>query len=221
MRFLEDNYRLLGLHPGAGPARVRRAFRKAAGKCHPDLALVSGSDEFIRLRKAFKLAMGYEEGRSGNPHQENQNRGSGEGGNKDDCLGCRKPGTKDRDIVLTLDLNQDEACQGLETVLSFQRRVPCLECLAGCPGCRGRGWVLVQKKGPAEQELVRERCPLCRGLTPLSCPACGGKSYLETEAKAHILIPMDVAHGQILVMPGMGHRTSAGAGDLVLSVLLD
>lgn len=218
MKLIKDSYGLLGVQPGVGTGPLRRAFRRAAAKCHPDLAPVSSSEEFIRLRKAFNLALGYEQGnREGSAPKKGQDAepekedGAGNGGKGDPAF---------PDLVLTLELSPSEALLGLETVVSYNRQVPCRSCRAGCPGCRGASWIMAQGSGPAKGFLVRRVCPVCRGRAAPSCPACLGSGRVEEQAQAHLLVPARANGSEILVIPGLGHQTLTRTGDLILQVAL-
>ncbi len=215
MKFLDDSYRLLGLHPGVGTDRVRRAFRRAAQKCHPDLAVATGSDEFIKLRRAFRLALGYEEGRAKGSSTGDRDKKETE----EERAGS--VGSGELDLRLILKLDRAEAARGLETVIIFQRRVPCPSCRGCCPGCGGIGWVMAQGNGSQGDRLVRRPCPLCRGRSPYHCPDCRGKGHLEEEAEERILIPPGLDGTELLVMPEMGHVSPAGAGNLILNVVVE
>ena len=214
MKLIKDSYGLLGVHPGVGPGLVRRAFRRAAAECHPDLSSVSGSEEFIRLRKAFKLALGYEQGRQESGRRKRE-KGPKPGEEPGIGLEPAYP-----DLVLTLNLTPAEARKGLMTVVAYKREIPCRICRAGCPGCRGAGFVMTQGAGPGKGFLVRRVCPLCQGRSAPSCPLCAGLGRVEEEARAHLLVPAQTDGSELLVIPGMGHQTPARTGDLILDIAI-
>ncbi|MBW1712139.1 MAG: hypothetical protein JRJ59_03225, partial [Deltaproteobacteria bacterium] len=171
---------------------------------------VSDSQEFIELRRAFKLALGYEQCR--------EESGSG---NETPGILLKKRTGQDRsrsrqelDVELALRLSPVEARRGLETVVRYRRLKPCPHCRARCPTCRGLVWLMVQEA----RGLVRRACPTCRAVWSKTCPACAGQGRLEEESEAHVLIPANVQHHQLLILPGRGHRSESEAGHLILRI---
>jgi len=52
---LNDAWAVLELEPGASPAAVRRAYRRLAGRHHPDRG--GDAEQFRRVREAYELLM--------------------------------------------------------------------------------------------------------------------------------------------------------------------
>ena len=127
---------LLGLRPGAGAGEVRRAYRRLALQCHPDLHPGSPSLalRFQELSEACRLLLG---------------AGTGE------PLAAAPQGlpARGRDLHYRLRLDFLQAARGGEFPVRFTRMRPCPACAgAGCGDCKGRGEVV-------ERAMARVRVP--------------------------------------------------------------
>lgn len=200
-----DCYRLLGLRPGVGEQAVRLAFLKLAAETSPDKGGPSDVERFVRLRRAFRAALGHERGREESA------------GDDDNETGEARPGLdrpQPHDIVLPLTLTAAESEAGLRTTISYQRRLTCPHCADICTGCLGQGWLMVEHGG----RLVRRTCPACGGRRPRDCPACGGRRQVETEATVHVQVPAGAESGWRLILSGQGHQAQPLTGDLILVI---
>ena len=202
---LTEAYQQLGLIPGVGVERVRKAFAVAVKVCHPDLTGDADDTEaFIRLRRAYQLILGYEEGR-----RETASRRQGR-----PALGL---GQDELDIWLSLGLSSQEATRGLKTLIRYQRRQVCPHCRAGCPNCRGLGWLAVEEPGG----LRRLSCPACKGGRAWSCPACGGRGLIEAVGEVFVQVPAGVENHSRLVFPGLGHQDRERRGELIVYLKIE
>ncbi len=211
---LLESYRLLGLAPGAGVRAVRRAFMDKVRAHRAEAVGESGSvEEFIRLRRAYKMALGHEEGRK-NDRRPGGRASQGDQG-KDAPPLTPEPTGGGLDVRLSLRLSPEEAAGGLKTVIRYRRFTTCESCRAGCVVCRGLGWLMIQ--GP--KGLTRRPCAACLGQeTAPTCPTCGGRGGVEIDAEAYLQVPAGVEAGWLLVLPGLGHKDRHTAGDLILKI---
>lgn len=53
-----DPYRTLGLRPGAGPAEVKRAYRRLVKEVHPDFAGPASLPRFLAIQAAYEALVG-------------------------------------------------------------------------------------------------------------------------------------------------------------------
>jgi len=117
---------------------------------------------------------------------------------------------------LTLELSSLEAEEGLTTAVRFRRMVPCPDCRDRCPVCSGLGQVLTQLRGPGSGRLARRPCPSCQGLPSPACPTCRGEGQKEEQLLTRLLVPGGVEPGDLLLLPGLGHRDRLRSGNLII-----
>lgn len=99
---------------------------------------------------------------------------SGEGGRGDTCSRCRGSG------FVVQNVNQG--------MFAFSSR-------AICPGCSGRGSVLVDR-----------------------CQECNGTGRIHRESMIEVRVPAGASTNDMLRIPGMGEQGSAGSGDLFVVI---
>ncbi len=114
---------ILGLPPGAGPQAIRRAFRRLAFACHPDLHAGRPDLEghFKALAAAYRTALEEDPPPPGPPAP-----------------------LRGRDLRFRLNLDFLQAALGTEIRVRFPRPALCPRCEArperrGCTRCGGRG----------------------------------------------------------------------------------
>lgn len=208
----EEYYKLLEIPKSADQAEIKKAYRKAAMKHHPD----KGGDEatFKAISEAYDVLSnpekkelydkhgkeGLEQGGGGGPRGEDLFSmffgGQGGGGGRG---GPRGP-PKGDDVVHPLKVTLENLCQGKTVKLSINRqRVKYPEDMTSetavteCATCRGRGVVLRQVQiGPGMLQQMQSRCPTCGGQ---------GKSY-----KKGVKLVKEKKILEVYVEKGMKHR---------------
>jgi len=133
------------------------------------------------------------------------------------------------DQIYKLRLSFQEAVQGTEKVLEFERPVACSSCggqgietvgTRACPLCRGTGQIHRQINGKA----LTSTCPQCGGsgreqeFKP--CAACEGQGQTLKREKIKARIPAGVDTGSKVRLAGKGLPGigDAPAGDLFLEI---
>jgi len=199
----ENYYELLGVSKNATPDEIKRAFRRKARKCHPDVSdAPNAEDEFKTLNEAYDVLS--------DPHKRQQydrygkvDRGSGFGSgggagytnvdfgdlfgvsgvNIADLFSAFMGGTRSsswqkmqregRDLSMQVVITLEEAARGITREITVDR-------LATCPDCGGSG---------AAPGTSATTCPDCKGTgqitsfqrtllgtmqTSTPCPRCEG-----------------------------------------------
>lgn len=136
-----------------------------------------------------------------------------------------------QDIVLSLELELEEAALGTEKEISFSRYDPCPQCqgqglapgskMITCPLCQGQGQVRQTRStffGSFSQVSV---CPKCHGqgqIPEKKCPKCKGTGKVKSTAHLEVKIPAGVKDGGIIKIKDQGHFDQGERGDLFLRI---
>ncbi|MEX0630268.1 MAG: molecular chaperone DnaJ [Chloroflexota bacterium] len=194
MAVRRDYYEILGVERDASDADIKRAFRRAAQKHHPDVDASSGSEErFKELNEAYRILSDRQRraaydmfGHAGvdgsSATGEPFGGGFGPFGDIFDAFfGGAPAGTRRRQrVVAGSDLRYDLTITLAEAVTGISREIR-FPTLVRCPTCDGSG---------AEPGSEPERCPECNGtgerrrvsqtilgqmVNITACPRCGGE----------------------------------------------
>jgi molecular chaperone DnaJ len=238
-----DYYELLGVARDASEADLKKAFRQAALRHHPDRNPddASAAERFKAINEAYavlsdpdKRAQYDRFGRVDLPPG-----GPGFGGGVEDLFqdlfegffggggrgGRRGRARRGEDLRYDLEISLEDAAHGLETKLQIPRLEACEACRGSgaepgtgrtpCPTCRGRGQVRFQQGFLT----VARTCPQCGGegqVVKSPCPACAGEGRRPQERTLKVRIPPGVDDGAQLRMVGEGEGGAGGGspGDL-------
>ncbi|MGH2393837.1 MAG: molecular chaperone DnaJ [Candidatus Limnocylindria bacterium] len=194
MAVKRDYYDILGVERDASDGDIKRAFRRAAQKHHPDVDSSSGSEErFKELNEAYRILSDRQRraaydmfGHAGvdgsSATGEPFGGGFGPFGDIFDAFfGGAPAGTRRRQrVVAGSDLRYDLTITLAEAVTGIKREIR-FPTLVRCPTCDGSG---------AEPGSEPERCPECNGtgerrrvsqtilgqmVNITACPRCGGE----------------------------------------------
>jgi len=225
-----DYYDVLGVGRNATPDELKKAFRKAALKYHPDRNPGDKEAEtrFKEVAEAYEVLS--------DPRQRARYDQFGHSGIFshfsdifgsaffDDLFGggrtaraARRPGAHRR-IQVTLSL--EEAARGHTQTIEITRNEFCDTCRGSgarpgtgptnCPYCHGTGAVR-QQRGFF---VMQQTCPNCRGAGRViadPCPTCSGSGHVQKRAAVQLRIPPGVADGQRLVLEDEGDAGDADA----------
>ena len=133
------------------------------------------------------------------------------------------------DIHHRLVLRFEDALTGLETSFEVARSYTCGTCQGfgdipamdpvPCTACSGRGHAM-RAHG---YMIFTKPCPVCRGAGHLArelCPDCNGAGRTARTETVTLQVPMGVADGDKILLPGLGHegRGAGAPGDLHVDV---
>ncbi|MBE6405301.1 MAG: molecular chaperone DnaJ [Lentisphaerae bacterium] len=250
-----DYYELLGVDRSADTAEIKKAYRKLAIKYHPDRNPDNpeAAEKFKEISKAYEILSDEEKRPLYDQYGEDAFKaggmGGGGGGDPFDIFnsffgggspfdsffggGQRRPSPNapvdGDDLRYRLEINFEDAVNGLEKTIEFDRMSVCMECHGSgcaegsknvtCRRCGGRGQVGVSQGF----FTVMHTCPECngRGVVPeKKCRECGGKGQVKTSRKVSIKIPAGVDTGNRLRVSGEGEPGLRGGqdGDLYVEI---
>lgn len=183
-------YEILGVSKDASPEELKKAYRKAAIKNHPDKG--GDPEKFKELAQAYEVLSDPEKRDIYDQYGEDAIKegmgGGGEGHNPFDIFesffggaspfggGSSRGGRRQRrgeDVVHPLKVSLEELYNGTSKKLSLSRNVLCPKCKgtgsksgasAKCLGCQGSGMkVSIRQLGPGMIQQMQHVCPDCKG----------------------------------------------------------
>ncbi|WP_049921013.1 molecular chaperone DnaJ [Halopiger djelfimassiliensis] len=146
--------------------------------------------------------------------------------------GRRRP-RKGRDLRTELEIDLEEAYEGVEKQFSVERPEECDNCGGAghppdadartCPECQGRGQVTQVQQTPLGRVQQTTPCRRCEGEGTLyseRCSECRGEGYVRNEATLTVEVPAGIQDGQTLRMEGEGAPSPEGGrhGDLLIDI---
>jgi len=241
-----DYYELLGVNRNASDAELKKAFRQLALKHHPDRnpGDADAEERFKAINEAYavlsdpdKRAQYDRYGRVDLPPGGVDLGGFGDlfddlfegffGGSA--RTGRRSRGRRGDDLRYDLEIDLEEAAEGVETRLQIPRLETCEACKGSgvapgssrvtCPTCRGRG----QLRYEQGFLTVARTCPQCGGAGQINqnpCQGCRGEGRVARERTLKVRIPPGVDDGSQLRLAGEGEGGAGGAppGDLYVVI---
>ncbi|UCH07099.1 MAG: molecular chaperone DnaJ [Deltaproteobacteria bacterium] len=245
-----DYYDILGIPREASADEIKKAYRKTALKYHPDMNAGDREAEaqFKEAAEAYEVLSDREKKKLYDLYGHEGLKGigfAGFGGFEDifsafgDIFdgffgfgGGRSRTTRARrgnDLRYDLDLTLEEAYQGKEEEIVFDRFDSCEICNgtgiaagsepATCPSCNGRGET-IRSQGFFQ---IRTTCSTCTGTGEIivdPCSSCDGRGRVRAEKRVLVRIPPGVDTGSQLRISGEGEsgENSGPAGDLFVVI---
>lgn len=237
----KDYYKILGVTRESSQDEIKKAFRKLARKCHPDLnpGDKKAEEKFKELNEAYAVL--------GDPKKKEEYDQGGtvnfegfkgfEGGASFDFgdifgdlfggqTASRAHYIKGDDIHMGIELGLEEAFRGVSRQISVTRRIPCVACSGAgatsfktCDSCRGSG----RMQSARGFFRMANTCQDCGGTGKKAtgiCSACRGAGETLGTETLNVKIPAGVDNGSIVKLRGKGHAGSGGgpAGDILIDV---
>jgi molecular chaperone DnaJ len=235
-----DYYEVLGVAREAGADEIKKAYRKAALKYHPDRNRDNPEAEsrFKEAAEAYEVlsdpAKRQRYDRYGHRGLEGAGIHDFGGMRANDIFsmfedifggdifgrGSRQSGV---DLQMRMELTLEEVAKGVEKTIEFDREDFCEQCSGSgaepgsqkrnCPTCGGYGQVEQSTGFGAIFGRVITACPSCRGkgvMVVSPCKRCGGTGRRRKHRVLNVRIPAGISEGQAVRVAGEGSPSENG-----------
>ncbi|XP_010258832.1 PREDICTED: dnaJ protein homolog 2-like isoform X1 [Nelumbo nucifera] len=240
-------YEILGVSKNASQDELKKAYRKAAIKNHPDKG--GDPEKFKDLAQAYEVLSDPEKRDIYDQYGEDAlKEGMGVGGashNPFDIFesffggGGSSRGRRQKqgeDVVHTLKVSLEDLYNGTSKKLSLSRNILCPKCKGKgsksgasgrCCGCQGTGMKITTRQiGPSMIQQMQHVCPECRGSGEVisekdKCPQCKGNKVTQEKKVLEVNIEKGMQHGQKIVFQGEADEApDTITGDIVFVLQL-
>jgi molecular chaperone DnaJ len=239
-----DPYEILGVRRDATPEEIKKAYKEAALRHHPDRnpGDPAAEERFKQVTAAYQILSDPEKKRSYDTF------GSAEVGGMppinldiDDVLDIfqgvfgfggggkrRRRARRGADVRLGVEITLEESYLGGRRRVTYRSRAVCETCrgtggtqgssMRPCPSCGGEGEVLYNQGFL----MLKRLCTRChgKGRVPTSpCGDCAGEGGRTAERQIEIVVPPGVMDGQEHRVAGRGEPSDGDGppGDLVVA----
>ncbi|KAF8009391.1 hypothetical protein BT93_J0394 [Corymbia citriodora subsp. variegata] len=225
-------YEVLGVSKNATQDDLKKAYRKAAIKNHPDKG--GDPEKFKELAQAYEVLSDPEKREIYDQYGEDAlKEGMGGGGGGHDPFdifssffggggfgGGSSRGRRQRrgeDVVHPLKVSLEDLYLGTTKKLSLSRNVLCSKCNGKgsksgasmtCPGCQGTGVkVTIRQLGPSMIQQMQQHCNECKGTGETisdkdRCPQCKGDKVVSEKKVLEVVVEKGMQNGQKITFPG-------------------
>ncbi|KAJ9178675.1 hypothetical protein P3X46_010540 [Hevea brasiliensis] len=225
-------YEILGVSKNASQDDLKKAYKKAAMKNHPDKG--GDPEKFKELAQAYEVLSDPEKREIYDTYGEDalkEGMGGGGGGhNPFDIFesffggspfgGGSSRGRRQRrgeDVVHPLKVSLEDLYLGTAKKLSLSRNVICSKCKGKgsksgasmkCPGCQGSGMkVSIRQLGPSMIQQMQHPCNECKGTGESisekdKCVQCKGEKVVPEKKVLEVIVEKGMRHGQKITFPG-------------------
>lgn len=195
-----DYYARLGVLPQASQDDIKRAYRRRARGCHPDVRTAEASHEaFLQVQEAYEVLSD----RHKRAHYDRQTAKDARPGPRYRTQGWNVQaewlGPAERDEILDrMDVLGRRTHPGSRRWMEEGGGSRRIETEIYLTRAQARGGLSFTAEVPATQ-----RCPRCEGWGRASvgvhrCPTCGGGGCVEGVRRIELALPPGLAEGEIL-----------------------
>ncbi|PKU61108.1 dnaJ protein homolog [Dendrobium catenatum] len=238
-------YEILGVSKNASQEDLKKAYRRAAIKDHPDKG--GDPEKFKELAQAYEVLSDPEKRDIYDQYGEDALK-EGMGGAANDPFdifqsffggspfggGGISRGRRQRrgeDVIHPMKVSLEELYNGTSKKLSLSRKVLCSKCKGKgsksgasmrCPGCQGSGMkVSIRHLGPSMIQQMQHPCNECKGTGETigekdRCPQCNGEKVVQDKKVLDVLVEKGMQNGQKITFAGEADEApDCVTGDIV------
>eukprot|EP00252_Welwitschia_mirabilis_P005776 TRINITY_DN1635_c0_g1_i1.p1 TRINITY_DN1635_c0_g1~~TRINITY_DN1635_c0_g1_i1.p1 ORF type:complete len:417 (-),score=85.56 TRINITY_DN1635_c0_g1_i1:342-1592(-) len=225
-------YEILGVSKNASQDELKKAYKKAAIKNHPDKG--GDPEKFKELAQAYEVLSDPEKREIYDQYGEDALKEGMGGGAAHDPFdifqsffggspfggGSGKGRHRQRrgeDLVHPLKVSLEDLYNGTSKKLSLSRNVLCSRCKGkgsksgasmNCSSCQGTGYkVSIRQLGPSMIQQVQHVCNDCKGTGETisdrdRCPQCKGEKVVQEKKMLEVVVEKGMQHGRKVTFPG-------------------
>jgi molecular chaperone DnaJ len=233
---MRDYYEILGLQKGASVGEIKKAYRKAAKKYHPDTnsGNKDAEEKFKEVAQANEVLSDPEKRSKYDQYGhdwENASQFSGRGSSMHEMFDQirrqqQRAEAKGGVVQVAVPLTLEECYEGVSKKVEYSYQKNCRGCsgngakngsaLHTCITCGGSGQqVHVAQKGFHTMQHV-STCGSCRGagrVVDESCDVCSGRGVENVTDFVTIRIPRGVENNQGFKYRDLGHESRVPGGE--------
>jgi len=240
MRAQRDYYEILGVPRDASAEEIKRAYRRLARECHPDVnpGDAEAESRFKEIAGAYEVLSDPEKRARYDRFGQVGGRGGfddfGFGGLTDlfeSFFGGVERGARVQveergaDLQYDVEVTLTEACTGVQRPINISRMRPCSACEgsgskpgsrpATCPACRGAGEIRHTSSSVFGMQFATvTTCDRCNGRGAIEsnpCPNCKGTGRERRHDQLTVNIPAGIESGMRLRLRAEGDAGLHGA----------
>lgn len=243
----DDYYKVLGVDKSASEQEIKKAYRKAALKSHPDKG--GSEEEFKKISKAYEVLSNpelknrYDRGEdlnrpdfNFNPNDifqqfmnmnMNMNFNMNNFNNRTNTP--QNQNKKRNDHHHRINIKLSECYTGTQKKMKIILDKYCLSCVKSCPNCNGSGIIKIfQQLGPV-QICNQQICPSCNGSGNVNegnenCQTCKGKCEFKEQKICQLDIPKGIKTGMNIKFDEFGEQKRTANeinGDLYFEIIVE
>lgn len=243
-----EYYNALGVEKSADASAIKKAYRKAAMKYHPDKnpGNKQAEDKFKLVNEAYSVLSDPEKkdiydryGKDGlkprghqqqaNPHDIFNDFFGGFGDIFNNNRRQQHSDRKGSDVHIRVNTDIENLVFGGSVDITIPINHTCQECSGTgsdgppktCPDCQGRGQVSFMR-GFMNITTTCSRCHGSGKIIVNRCSSCNGRGIKREQKNVAVEVPSGVNPGQTIRVPGAGNRDRGSEpGDLLVDVFCD
>ncbi|KAK9934269.1 hypothetical protein M0R45_021419 [Rubus argutus] len=220
-------YGILGVPKNASQDDVKRAYRKAAIKTHPDKG--GDPEKFKELSQAYEVLSDPEKREIYDQYGEDGLKDEGGPGHHDpfDIFssffggssqfgGAPKRKNKGKDVIHPLKVSLEDLYTGTTRKLSLSRNIICIKCKGKgsksgastkCSGCKGSGMKVTTRQVGYMIQQMPHQCNECKGSGETinakdRCHQCKGAKVVKEKKQLEVHVEKGMQNGQRITFAG-------------------
>ncbi|KAM1140328.1 chaperone protein dnaJ A6-like [Malus sylvestris] len=240
-------YGVLGVPKSASADELKKAYKKAAIKNHPDKG--GDPEKFKELGQAYEVLSNPEKREIYDEYGEDGlKEGAGGGSTSHNPFDLFETFLNPRyrshvrrqkqgeDVVHTLKVSLEDLYNGTTKKLSLSRNILCTKCKGKgsksgnsgrCYGCQGTGMKITTRSiGLGMIQQMQHICPECQGSGEViserdKCPPCKGKKITQEKKVMDVHVEKGMEHGEKILFEGQADEApDTITGDIVFVLQL-